>query len=253
MHSKYGNTTLRLQPLGTVVQAKVELSLEALIPNFTYTRSFLLQCHTPPEPNNDLYPQLPILIDRSAVIQTTPPSLTTGSAAKARTGRRHRAFTKNGKLVYFQPRSRRKTRRPHRIHELSNRRGIHGINRIYGIKTLTKHRVPPPRGTPGASPEADEEYPHPGQTAKGQSRGAGAGGGASIAFGVGLPDHNGIKGRAPFFPRSRRPRKPLIIGQDGSDSPCYGSKHIPDKGSTRSSIDRPHRLCHMLGSSGLEA
>ena len=65
MHSKYGNTTLRLQPLGTVVQAKVELSLEALIPNFTYTRSFLLQCHTPPEPNNDLYPQLPILIDRS--------------------------------------------------------------------------------------------------------------------------------------------------------------------------------------------
>ena len=172
MHSKYGNTTLRLQPLGTVVQAKVELSLEALIPNFTYTRSFLLQCHTPPEPNNDLYPQLPILIDRSAVIQTTPPSLTTGSAAKARTGRRHRAFNKNGKLVYFQPRSRRKTRRPHRIHELSNRRGMHGINRIYGIKTLTKHRVPPPRGTPGASPEADEEYPHPGQTAKGQSRGA---------------------------------------------------------------------------------
>ena len=172
MHSKYGNTTLRLQPLGTVVQAKVELSLEALIPNFTYTRSFLLQCHTPPEPNNDLYPQLPILIDRSAVIQTTPPSLTTGSAAKARTGRRHRAFNKNGKLVYFQPRSRRKTRRPHRTHELSNRRGIHGINRIYGIKTLTKHRVPPPRGTPGASPEADEEYPHPGQTAKGQSRGA---------------------------------------------------------------------------------
>ena len=155
-------STATLQPLGTVVQAKVELSLEALIPNFTYTRSFLLQCHTPPEPNNDLYPQLPILIDRSAVIQTTPPSLTTGSAAKARTGRRHRAFNKNGKLVYFQPRSRRKTRRPHRIHELSNRRGIHGINRVYGTKTLTKHRVPPPRGTPGASPEADEEYPHPG-------------------------------------------------------------------------------------------
>ena len=249
MHSKYGNTTLRLQPLGTVVQAKVELSLEALIPNFTYTRSFLLQCHTPPEPNNDLYPQLPILIDRSAVIQTTPPSLTTGSAAKARTGRRHRAFNKNGKLVYFQPRSRRKTRRPHRIHELSNRRGIHGINRIYGIKTLTKHRVPPPRGTPGASPEADEEYPHPGQTAKGQSRGAMRRRWRRSQYRlwrrITRPQRDKGAGR--------RPRKPLIIGQDGSDSPCYGSKHIPDKGSTRSSIDRPHRLCHMLGSSGLEA
>ena len=168
MHSKYGNTTIRLYPAATGIQARIVLCLDDLIPDHTYSKSVLLQHKPSVSVDSFSSPPLTTVSLPALESQTTPPSFTSdwgsslkvGSTHKHRTGMRRRRIDSNGQVFFCKIRSQSKTRRPHRIKELSR------------IQNPTQSQVPPPRGTPGASFEANEEYPHQGQTAKEQSRGA---------------------------------------------------------------------------------
>ena len=168
MHSKYDNTVLRLYPEATGIQARIVLRLTDLIPDHTYTRAALLQQRPSGYVSSMPSPSLTTVPLKALEPQTTPPSFTSarGSTSKVsftrrpRTGKRRRKLDSTGQVVFYKVRSQSKIR------------GLYRIKEFRRIQNPTQSQVPPPRGTPGASFEINEEYPHQGQTAKEQSRGA---------------------------------------------------------------------------------
>ena len=104
MHSKYGNTTIRLYPAATVIQARIVLCLADLIPDHTYSKAVLLQHKPSVSVDSFSSPSLTTVPLTVLESQTTPPSFTSAwvssskvsFANKPRTGMRRRKIDSNG-------------------------------------------------------------------------------------------------------------------------------------------------------------